>query len=553
MSLEKFQGIENAHKRAILKTMGLTDDDLSKPLVAVVATSTNMPNGNHIYRIIDSVKAGILAKGGVPVVMSIPSFCDEFSLGSEGAKYALPSRELIADSVESILISHSFDGAVFVPINDTASAGMLLGSIRINIPSIFVSSGCMASSRLNGKNVNFNSVLEAQGKVRSGEMDLSEASTIENTACSFCGYSCTSGVNNAMDCFIETIGMALSGNGSIPAGMSDRIRLAKNSGIALMKLISNDITPRMIMTRDAFLNAITVDLSIGTSTSTLLHVLAFIEECGIQKLDLEAISKMSTKIPSLFALSPTQAYDNLDFYMAGGVMAVMRELNKNGLIVGNTITASNKPVSSVFASAKIANSNVIKTIDNAVFPTSSLVIMDKGNLADYAVVRKVFDGKSATQFVGKAKVFNSEEDAVNSINAGNIKKGDIVVIRYEGPKGGPGMREMIAPIVALVGQGLQNDVALITDGRFASGLNALAVDCIAPEAMAHGKIALIEDGDKITIDLTKAKLDVDMNAKDAKIREKKLRLKDSNPTGYLLRYKYLVTSSDKGATLKKKF
>ena len=553
MGLE-LNGTEHAHKRALLKAIGITEDELSKPLIAIICNNSSMANGSHISNILEAVKTGISNKGGVPIVMPCTNIVEEFTAGGEGAKYAMPSRELIADSVESILNAHSFDGAVFVPSGDIAAAGMMLGCVRVNIPSVFVSGGFMASSKVKSSNANFASIISGQAKVKQGELDLSNFEALENQACAQSGAASPTFIHIAMDCFLEALGLALAGNGTIPACSPDRIRLAKESGASLLKLITNDITPRMIATKDAITNALAVDFSVGTTTSTMLHALALITELDIPKFNLDFImEKIASKIPTLFALSPTCKFDNSDFYSAGGIMAVLNELNNTGLIAGSALSVTNHAISKSFSKYNIANSDVIKTTSSSIFPTSSLM-MPNGNIAqECAFTRKKQDTKFPTSLVGKAKVFNSEEDAIASINAGSVQKGSVVVIRYEGPKGGPGMREMVAPIIAAASLGLENDVAFITDGRFSQTFNTLTVDCISPEAHERGKIALIEDGDKITIDLSKNKLDVDINAKDLKMREKKMRTKDTSPTGQLLRYRFLTTNAENGLAYRKKF
>jgi len=553
MALE-LTGIEHAHKRALLKATGITDEELSKPLIAIICSPSSMANGNHIANLLDAVKSGIYSKGGTPIVMPCANIAEEFATGSENAKYAMPNRELIADSVESILNAYSFDGSIFVPSSDIAAAGMLLGAVRVNIPSIFVSGGFMASDFVGEEYANFSHIVAGQAKVKHGKLDLSKFEALENSACTSSGAATTTSVHIAMDCFLEALGLALPGNGTLSATSPDRIRLAKETGAALLKLITNDITPRMIATKDAITNAITVDLSVGTTTSTMLHALALITELDIPKFNLDFIvEKIAPKTPTLFSLSPDCKFDTSDFNIAGGIMAILNELNSLGLIIGSALCVTNHAIEKTFSKFNIKNSDILKRASNPIFATSSFVNLS-GNVAqESAFARKKQDSKFPTPFIGKAKVFNSEEDAMANINAGSVQKGNVVVIRYEGPKGGPGMREMVSPIIAAASLGLENDVAFITDGRFSQTFGTLAVDCISAEAHERGKIALIEDGDKITIDLAKNKLDVDINAKDLKMREKKLRTKDTNPTGQLLRYRFLTTSAENGLAFRKKF
>ena len=547
------EGIDKAPQRALLKALGLSNDDMQKPLIAVVsAFSEIVPGHAHLEKISNAVKAGIYAKGGVPIVIPSIGICDGIAMGRPGMKHSLPSRELIADSVEAMLESHAFDGAVFIPNCDKIVPGMLMGAARVNIPSVFCSGGAMLSGRHNGEKISLSSVFEGIGKVKAGLMDLSELEALENKACPGCGSCCGMYTANSLNCLTEAIGMALPGNGTIPAVYADRVRLAKQAGEAIVKLVSNSITPKMIMTKDAFANALAVDMAIGASTNTILHIMAIAHECDV-KLNLDMVAKASAVTPNLCKLSPASTLDMLDLEEAGGIMAVMAELNKKGLIVGSALTVTNKSIDDSFKNSEILTQGTILPIDAPHSETGGIAVL-KGNIAeDGCVIKRSGISGNAMTFVGKAKVYNCEEDAANAINNGLIKKGDVVVVRYEGPVGGPGMREMLAPTAALCGMGLDKDVALITDGRFSGATRGMAVGHIAPEAAVGGKIALISDGDKITIDITKNKIELDVNAKELKIREKKLKPKDSNPTGWLLRYKYLVTSADKGAVLKKKF
>jgi len=553
MGAELTQGVDKAPQRALLKALGLSDDELNKPLIAVVSAHSEIVPGHvHLDRIVQAVKAGVYAKGGTPIMIPSIGICDGIAMGRQGMKHSLPSRELIADSVESMLESHAFDGAVFIPNCDKIVPGMLMGAARVNIPSVFVSGGPMLSGRHKGKKISLSSVFEGVGQVKGGSMDLSELEALENKACPGCGSCCGMYTANSLNCLSEAIGMALPGNGTILAVSADRIRLAKQAGNTIMKLVSNSITPRMIMTADAFNNALHVDMAIGASTNTILHILAIADECKV-KLNLDMIAKVSAVTPNLCKLSPASELDMQDLGEAGGIMAVMAELDKKGLIVDTALTVTNKPIKDSFKRSEILDTEVIKTIEVPHSETGGIAVL-KGNIAEDGCVikRSALSGNSLV-FTGKAKCYNSEEDAANAISNGIIKKGDVVVVRYEGPIGGPGMREMLAPTAALCGMGLDKDVALITDGRFSGATRGMAVGHIAPEAAVGGKIALIQDGDKITIDINKGKIELEVNSKEMKNREKKWKPHDSNPTGWLLRYKYLVTSADKGAVLKKKF
>jgi len=554
MGSDLTNGIDRAPQRALFKAMGISDEELAKPLIAVVSAHSEIVPGHvHLDKIADAVKVGIIAKGGTPILIPSIGICDGIAMGRPGMKYSLPSRELVADSVESMLLSHNFDGAVFIPNCDKIVPGMLMGAARVNLPALAVSGGAMLSGRHKGQKISLSTVFEGIGKVRAGTMDLEELAEIENAACPGCGSCCGMYTANSLNCLSEAIGFALPGNGTIPAVAADRIRLAKEAGKAVMKLVANAITPRMIMTKDAFMNALTVDMAIGASTNTILHILALAQECDV-KLDLDMVAKVSAKTPNLCKLSPASTQDMQDLQEAGGIMAVMAELNKKGLIIGNALTVTSNTIGESFKNSVVANNEVIKSVDAPYSETGGIAVL-KGNFSeDGSVVKRsgISDPKALT-FVGKAKVFNCEEDAANAINNGLIKAGDAVVVRYEGPVGGPGMREMLAPTAALTGMGLDKEVALITDGRFSGATRGLAIGHVAPEAAAGGRIAFIEDGDKITIDINKGVMNVDINAKEMKAREKKWKPKDSNPTGWLLRYQYLVTSADKGAVLKKKF
>jgi len=553
MGSELTSSIDKAPHRALFKAMGHSDEDLAKPLIAVVsAHSEVVPGHMHLDKVADAVKAGIYAKGGTPILIPSIGICDGIAMGRPSMKYSLPSRELVADSVESMLHAHGFDGAVFIPNCDKIVPGMLMGAARVNIPSVFVSGGAMLSGIHKGQKISLSTVFEALGKVRAGNMDLTELTEIENKACPGCGSCCGMYTANSLNCLSEAIGIALPGNGTIPAVNADRMRLAKLAGQSVMKLVDNAITPKMILTKEAFANALAVDMAIGASTNTILHIMALAQECDV-KLDLDMVAKMSAKTPNLCKLSPASTLDMQDLYFAGGIMAVMAELDKKGLIERNALTATNKTIFESYKRAEIKTEGVIRPIENPHSETGGIAVL-KGNIAELGSVikRSALDDK-ALVFVGKARCYNSEEDAANAINNGLVKKGDVVVVRYEGPVGGPGMREMLGPTAALCGMGLDKDVALITDGRFSGATRGIAVGHIAPEAAIGGRIALIQDGDKIAIDVLKGTINVDINAKELKNREKKWKPQDSNPTGWLLRYKYLVTSADKGAVLKKKF
>lgn len=553
MSKELAQGIEKAPQRSLYKALGFSDDEIAKPIIAIIsAKSEIVPGHMHLDRITDAVKAGIYAAGGMPVVVPSIGICDGLAMGHAGMKYSLPSRELIADSVESMLIGHAFDGAVLVPNCDKIVPGMLMGAARVNIPALMVSGGPMESGWFRGEKVSFSTCYEGIGKVQSGAISIDDLKELENCACPGCGSCCGMYTANSLNCLAEAMGIALPGNGTITAASSERLRLAKRAGAAIMKLVSNDITPRMILTKAAFTNALAVDMAIGASTNTVLHLFAIAAECGIT-LDLNLVQQISDRTPNLCKLSPSTTNDMQDLGRAGGIMAIMNQLAKKNLIDGNALTASNKTVAKLYKGADIFDNGVIHPIDSPISPIGGIAVL-RGNICDDgAVVKRSAVAPEMMVFSGKARVFDCEEDCVSAIMGGRINKGDVIVIRYEGPQGGPGMREMLSPTSALVGMGLDKDVALITDGRFSGATRGAAIGHVSPEASVGGKIALIKDGDKISIDIPAGKLNLEINAKEMAARTKKWKPKDSNPTGWLLRYSYLVTSADKGAVLKKKF
>lgn len=545
--------MEKAPQRALLKALGLTDAEIKKPLIAIVsAKSEIVPGHMHLDRITDAVKAGIYAGGCTPVVVPAIGVCDGLAMGHGGMRYSLPSRELIADSVETMLYAHAFDGAVFVPNCDKIVPGMLMGAARVNIPSVFVSGGPMESGKYKGKKVSFSSVYEGIGAVKKGAMSLDELTALENVACPGCGSCCGMYTANSLNCLCEALGMALPGNGTILATSSERIRLAKRAGEAICNLVRDAITPRMIMTKRAFTNALALDMALGASTNTVLHLFAVAAECNIA-LDLDTVQNISNATPTLCKLSPSSDVDMEQLGLAGGVSAVLHELAKKNLIDGSAHTVAGAALADIYEGANVLDETVIHKIDSPLAPVGGIAVL-RGNLAeDGAVVKRSAVDKSMMAYTGKAKCFNCEEDAVAAIYAGRIKKGDVVVIRYEGPAGGPGMREMLSPTSALVGMGLDKEVALITDGRFSGATRGAAIGHVSPEAAEGGKIALVRDGDVIKIDITNGRLSLEVPAKELQARQKKLRPRDSDVSGWLLRYQNLVTSAATGAVLKKKF
>ncbi len=554
MSKELAAGMEKAPQRSLYKALGLSDEEIAKPIIAIVSAKSEIVPGHiHLDRITDAVKAGIYAAGGTPVVVPSIGVCDGIAMGHAGMKYSLPSRELIADSVESMLIGHAFDGAVLVPNCDKIIPGMLMGAARVNIPTVMVSGGPMESGVHKGHKVSLSTMFEAVGSVQAGKMDMDELCELENCACPGCGSCCGMYTANSLNCLAEALGIALPGNGTVLATSAERIRLAKRAGEAIMNLVDKQVMPRMILKKESFINALTLDMAIGASTNTVLHLFALADECGVT-LNLDMVQQISDRTPNLCKLSPATEYDMDDLGRAGGIMAVLKELDGLGLIDGKQLTVTNKPLSRSYAKAEIRNPVVIHPASNPISPIGGIAVL-KGNIAENGAVvkRSAVAPEMMNGVTLKAKVFNCEEDAVSAIMGGRIHKGDVVVIRYEGPQGGPGMREMLSPTSALVGMGLDKDVALITDGRFSGATRGAAIGHVSPEAACGGKIGIIKDGDKIEIDISKGRLNLDINAKEVQSRVKKWKPKDSNPTGYLLRYANLVTGADKGAVFKKKF
>lgn len=547
MSQELCTSMEKAPQRALLKALGLSDAEIEKPLIAVItAKSEIVPGNTHLDRITDAVKAGVYAGGCTPVVVPTISVCDGLSMGHAGMRYALPARELIADCVETELKAHGFDGAVFVPNSDKAIAGMLMGAARVNIPSVFVTGGPMETGKYKGKKVGFSTMYESIGAVNQGEMSRAELDEMESVACP--GFGSTTGTLN---CLPEALGMALPGDGTALATSGERIRLAKRAGLSVCELVRDAVTPRMIMTKRAFNNAVTLDMAIGGSTNTVLHLLAIADECNVA-LNLDAVAQISDKTPVLYLPFPASDFGPEDFHLAGGVCAVLHELAKNKLIDGSIYTVHGCALADDYDHAHVADENVIRKIDDPISPVGGVTVL-RGNLAeDGALAKRTAENRNAV-FVGKAKCFNCEEDAIAAIVAGRIKSGDVLVIRYEGPVGGPGMREIFTASSALIGAGLRDQVAVITDGRLSDYTRGLAVGHVCPEAAEDGKLALVADGDAIKIDMQNGRITLDVPAKMLDARRKKLRPKDSNASGRLLRYQNLVTPAYTGAVLKKKF
>jgi len=546
------KGIEKAPHRSLFKSMGYTDEELSRPIIGIAnAHNEIIPGHIDLNKITDAVKAGIRLAGGTPIEFGVIGVCDGIAMGHTGMKYSLASRELIADSCETMGLAHPFDGMVFIPNCDKIVPGMLMAAARINIPSIFVSGGPMLSINVNGKDLDLNSVFEGVGAVKSGKMTEEELVVIENNACPSCGSCSGMFTANSMNCLSEVIGIALPGNGTIPAVYAERVRLAKTAGMRIMDLIEKDIRPRDIMTLEAFENALAADMALGCSTNTVLHLPAIAHEAKVD-IDLEMINKISKKVPNLCRLAPViGGYHMQDLYAAGGVQAVLKELAKGDLLHLDLITATGKTVGENLKTVRNTNNKVIRDISNPYSTTGGIRII-RGNLApDGGVVKKSAVDAKMLVHEGPARVFDSEEAAINAIYSKRINKGDVIVIRYEGPKGGPGMREMLSPTSAIAGMGLDKDVALLTDGRFSGATRGASIGHVSPEAMDGGPIGLVKEGDIIAIDITKGTLDLKISDEEFEIRRKNFVPNEPKiKTGYLGRYARMVTSANTGAILK---
>jgi len=546
------KGIEKAPHRSLFKSMGYTDEEIKRPIIGIAnAYSEIIPGHINLDKITEAVKAGIRMAGGTPIEFGVIGVCDGIAMGHTGMKYSLASRELIADSCETMGLAHPFDGMVFIPNCDKIVPGMLMAAARINIPSIFISGGPMLSLNINGTDLDLNSVFEGVGAVKSGNMTEEELCVIENNACPSCGSCSGMFTANSMNCLSEVIGIALPGNGTIPAVYAQRLRLAKTAGMKIMDLIEKDIKARDIMTEDAFYNALAADMALGCSTNSILHLPAIAHEAGIE-IDLDLVNEISGKVPNLCRLAPVVGgYHMQDLYAAGGVQAVLKELSKKNLINTNTMTVTGKTMKENISVARNKNNKVIRDIENPFSTTGGIKIL-RGNLApDGAVVKKSAVDPKMLVHEGPARVFDSEEQAIEEIYAGTINKGDVIVIRYEGPKGGPGMREMLSPTSAIAGMGLDKDVALLTDGRFSGATRGASIGHVSPEAMDGGLIGVVQEGDIIAIDIPNGKLQLKVDEKQ--LEERKRNFVPNEPkikTGYLGRYARMVTSANTGAILK---
>lgn len=543
-------GVNAAPQRSLLNALGLTEEEMKKPLIGIVSSKNDIVPGHmNIDKIVDAVKQGVALAGGVPIVFPAIAVCDGIAMGHEGMKYSLVTRELIADSTEAMAKAHAFDALVMVPNCDKNVPGLLMAAARINVPTVFVSGGPMLAGHVKGKKTSLSSMFEAVGAYTANKISAEELCEFENKACPSCGSCSGMYTANSMNCLTEAIGMGLQGNGTIPAVYSERIKLAKHAGIKVMELLEKNIRPLDIMTEKAFMNALTVDMALGCSTNTMLHLPAIAKEAGV-KLNLDIANEISAKTPNLCHLAPAGHTYMEDLNEAGGVYAVMNELTKLNLLNTDLITATGKTVAENIEGCEIKDTDIIRPVTNP-YSTSGGIAVLKGNLApDGCVVKRSAVAPEMLQHKGSARVFDCEEDAIEAIHAGNIKPGDVVVIRYEGPKGGPGMREMLNPTSAIMGSGLGHCVALITDGRFSGATRGAAIGHISPEAAVGGPIALVEEGDTIEIDINANTINLLIS--DEEFAKRKAEWKPRQPkitTGYLARYAKLVTSGAQGAVL----
>ncbi|MCX5878306.1 MAG: dihydroxy-acid dehydratase [Deltaproteobacteria bacterium] len=548
------KGIDRAPHRSLFKAMGYTDYELGRPLVGI-ANSANeiIPGHIHLDKLVEAVKAGVYMAGGVPIEFGGIGVCDGIAMNHEGMKYSLASRELIADSVEVMARAHAFDALVLVPNCDKIIPGMLMAAARLDVPAIIVSGGPMLAGRHPERpqqKIDLITVFEAVGAVHSGKMSEEELCLIEDQACPTCGSCAGMFTANSMNCLCEAIGMALPGNGTIPAVMAARLRLAKETGMKIMTLLKKNITPRTIMTEKAFANALTVDMALGCSTNTVLHLSAIAREAGLF-LPLERVNEISKRTPNLCSLSPGGKDHMEDLDRAGGIGAVMRELSRAGLIHQDCVTVTTKSVGQNVKGSLIRDGQVIRTVKNPLRPQGGLAVL-YGNLAPQGcVVKQSAVREEMLRHQGPARVFDSEDEATKAIMGGRIRKGEVIIIRYEGPKGGPGMREMLTPTSAIAGMGLDAHVALITDGRFSGGTRGAAIGHVSPEAMEGGPIAAVKTGDIIEIDIKKKTVNVQLTKGEIKQRLSKWKRPAPKVTsGYLFRYAQRVSSANEGAILK---
>ena len=543
-------GMQQAPHRSLFNALGMTQEEMKKPRVGIVRSYNEIVPGHmNLDKIVNAVKLGVAMAGGTPVVFPAIAVCDGIAMGHIGMKYSLVTRDLIADSTEAMAIAHQFDALVMVPNCDKNVPGLLMAAARVNVPTVFVSGGPMLAGHVKGQKTSLSSMFEAVGSYAAGKMSEEDVLDYEQHACPTCGSCSGMYTANSMNCLTEAIGMGLQGNGTIPAVYSERIKLAKHAGMKVMELLEKNIRPRDILTEKAFMNALTVDMALGCSTNTMLHLPAIAHEAGVE-INLDIANELSAKTPNLCHLAPAGHTYMEELNEAGGIYAVMNELNKKGLLYTDLITATGKTVGENIKGCENKNPEVIRPIDNPYSQTGGIAVL-KGNLAvNGSVVKRSAVVPEMMVHEGPARVFDCEEDAIAAIKGGKIVPGDVVVIRYEGPKGGPGMREMLNPTSAIAGMGLGSSVALITDGRFSGASRGASIGHVSPEAALGGNIALVEEGDIIKINIPENTLNVDVS--DEVLAERRAKWQPREPkvtTGYLARYAALVTDSSKGAIL----
>lgn len=543
-------GVQNAPHRALFNALGYTKEEMSRPLVGIVCSQNDIVPGHmELDRIAEAVKMGVAMAGGTPFVFPAIAVCDGIAMGHQGMKYSLVTRDLIADSTEAMAMAHGFDALVMIPNCDKNVPGLLMAAARVNVPTIFVSGGPMLAGTVDGCKVSFSAASEAVGACIAGRISEEKMHEFEEKTCPTCGSCSGMYTANSMNCLTEVLGMGLSGNGTIPAVYSERIRLAKHAGMQIMELLKRNIRPLDIMTENAFRNALTMDMALGCSTNSMLHLPAIAHEAGIE-LNVDMANELSDRTPNLCHLAPAGPHHMEDLYEAGGVYAVMHEINKLGLLHTECMTCTGKTVGENIENCVNKNPEVIRPVENPYSKTGGIAVL-RGNLApDSCVVKRSAVAPEMLCHSGPARVFDCEEDAMAAINGGEIHDGDVVVIRYEGPKGGPGMREMLNPTSAIMGRGLGSTVALITDGRFSGATRGAAIGHVSPEAAVGGNIALVEEGDIIDIDIMKNQ--INMRVSDEELEKRRAAWAPKEPrikTGYLARYASLVTSGNRGAIL----
>ena len=546
-------GMQQAPHRSLFNALGMTEEEMKKPMVGIVSSYNEIVPGHmNLDKIVEAVKLGVAMAGGTPVVFPAIAVCDGIAMGHIGMKYSLVTRDLIADSTECMALAHQFDALVMVPNCDKNVPGLLMAAARINVPTVFVSGGPMLAGHVKGHKTSLSSMFEAVGSYAAGTMSEEDVKEYENKACPTCGSCSGMYTANSMYCLTEVLGMGLKGNGTIPAVYSERIKLAKHAGMQVMEMYRQNIRPRDIMTKDAFMNALTMDMALGCSTNSMLHLPAIAHEAGVE-LNVDIANEISARTPNLCHLAPAGPTYIEDLNEAGGIYAVMNEISKKGLLNLDCMTVTGKTVGENIKDCENRNPDVIRPVEHPYSETGGIAIL-KGNLApNSAVVKRSAVAPEMLKHEGPARVFDCEEDAIDAIKGGRIVAGDVVVIRYEGPKGGPGMREMLNPTSAIAGMGLGSSVALITDGRFSGASRGASIGHAAPEAAVGGPIALVEEGDIISIDIDNHQLNVLVDPEEMAARKAKWQPRTPQvTTGYLARYASLVTSADKGAVLQVK-